>query len=192
MRGTVLAVVALSAISQPALAADQNVFGFAGRFTDRFIEHALFPFTASYENNYILGAGYQMFFLGDDGGLKLGAEVGAALRIGSPNISGEVWAGPVLRYDGLIVTENVKFSAAVTGGISYATDPIGIEAQREIENNGDSSLLFYMAPELSVSFAEHPNTEYFLRLQHRSGGWKTLGNFQDSANAVSLGIRQSF
>lgn len=186
---TALCLAALSVL--PATANDQNVFGFAGRYTGGYIEHALNPFTASYEDNYVVGAGYQQFVLGDDGGLKLGGELGAALRIGEQT-SGEIWAGPVLRADGLITTDRIKLSASITAGLSLTTDPIGVEADREILNNGDSTLLFYLAPEVSVSSADNPDTEFFWRLQHRSGGWKTLGNFQDGANAVSFGVRQSF
>lgn len=192
MQKPLLASLVLLALAQPVAAQDQNVFGFAGRLTDGYFEHALNPFTASYEDNYVLGVGYQYFFLGEDGGVKLGAELGAALRLGSPGPSGEVWVGPVLRSDGLIVTDRVKFSAAITAGLSVTTDPIGIEVQRERETGGDSSLLFYLAPEISMSFNDNPDTEYFLRVHHRSGAWETLGNFRDSANAVSVGVRQSF
>lgn len=169
----------------------QNTFVFAGRYTSQYFEHALNPFTVRYEDNYVLGAGYQQFFIGHAGGLMLGGEVGTALRFGD-STSAEVWAGPVLRADGLIQTENVRISASLTAGLSLTSGTVGIEAQREIDSGGDTSLLYYLAPEVSLSFADNPQTEYFWRVHHRSGGWESLGNMRDGANATSLGVRWKF
>jgi hypothetical protein len=35
-------------------------------------------------------------------------------------------------------------------------------------------VLFYLAPETNFALVDHPETELFLRLQHRSGAWETL------------------
>ena len=178
----------VAAATGNAFADDQNLFAFGGRYTDQYFEYTFNPFAVSYEDNYVLGAGYQQFALGHDGGLKLGVELGAALRLGN-QMSGEIWAGPVLRADGLIQTEQVKVSVSATAGLSVTTGTIGIERDREIEMGGDSTLLYYLGPEVSVSFADNPDVEYFARVHHRSGGWETLGNMRDGANAATVGMR---
>lgn len=180
----------IAAATGHAFAEDQNVFAFGGRYTNQYFEYTFNPFTVGYEDNYVLGAGYQQFALRHDGGLKLGVELGAALRLGNQT-SGELWVGPVLRADGIIQTEQVKVSASVTAGLSVTTDTIGIERAREIEMGGDSTLLYYLGPEVSVSFANNPDVEYFARVHHRSGGWESLGNMRDGANAASVGVRWS-
>ncbi len=185
--GALLAVQGAAAQSDR----DQNTFVFGGRYTNQYIENALNPFTVGYENNYVVGAGYQEFFLGEDGGLKLGGEVGAALRMGNQT-STEIWVGPVLRADGLIQTDHVKISLSATAGLSLTSDTIGIEAQRERETNGDTTLLYYFGPELSVASTDDPDLEFFWRLHHRSGGGGTLGGLRDGANATALGVRLHF
>ena len=190
--GLILSVSSVSAQSEMAEAqSDRNAFVFGGRYTSQYIEHALNPFTVAYENNYVLGLGYQQFFLGDDGGLKLGAELGAAIRMGNQT-STELWAGPVLRADGLIETDYVRISLSVTAGLSLTSDTIGIEAQRERETNGDTTLLYYLGPEISIASTDNPYLEFFWRLHHRSGGGGTLGGLRDGANATALGVRFKF
>lgn len=183
------AISVSSAVAQDA--PDQNVFFFGGRFSSDYFELALNPVGTNYENNFIGGVGYQNFFYGEDGGFKLGAELGASLRLGTQS-STELWAGPVFRADRFIQTDQFAVSASVTVGLSVASGTIGIEAQREIDEGGDSTLLYYLGPEVSLSLPGDSDTELFLRVHHRSGGWKSLGNMRDGANAVALGLRWSF
>lgn len=189
-------VMVTSAAAQPD--SDRNAFAFGGRYTSQYIEHALNPFTVAYENNYVVGGGYQQFFFNHEWdffnrewGMRIGAEVGAALRMGNQT-STELWVGPVLRLDDLIQTDFFHMSASITGGLSLTSDTIGIEAQRERETNGDTTLLYYMGPEIIVSAADNDDVEFFWRLQHRSGGGGTLGGLQDGANATALGVRWHF
>ena len=185
-------LVSLTSFTRTALAqSDQAVFGFAGRYVDAYIEHSLTPFAANYEDNFVLGGGYQKFIAEPVVGLRLGAEVGVALR-GGVVTSGEVWAGAVARYDGLMLGENLRIAPAVTFGLSAVTNPIGVEARRAAQRNADPTLLFYFAPEVNFSFADNPDTEVFYRIQHRSGAWGTLGNMADGANAQTIGIRHHF
>ncbi|QQR38089.1 hypothetical protein [Devosia rhizoryzae] len=172
-------------------APDQSVFFFGGRYSSDYFEFALNPFTTTYENNFVGGVGYQSFFWGEDGGFKLGAEAGAAFRTGNQS-SAELWGGAVARADRFIQTDQFAVSASLTLGLSVTTDTIGIEAQRERDEGGNSTLLYYLGPEISLSLPGASNTEVFWRLHHRSGGWKTLGNMRDGANATAIGIRWSF
>lgn len=168
---------------------DQTVFAFGGRYVNAFIEHSLVPFGVNYENNYVVGAGYQKFLVEPLPDLHVGVETGVALRGGDGGISGEVWAGAVARYDGFRLGENLRISPALTFGLSAITNPIGIEAERAHDLQADPTVLFFMAPEISVASLDHPDTEVFIRLQHRSGAWGTLGGMSDGANAQVVGIR---
>lgn len=171
---------------------DSNVFVFGGLFSTESVGETFNFIGTDYTDAYILGGGVQTFVYGQDDGLKLGIEAGASLRKG-PDVSGEVWAGAVIRADGFIHTDRFKVSASVTGGFSATTAPLDVEVVRELSRgDGDSSVLFYMAPELSLSFDSNPNVEIFYRLQHRSGGWETLGGMGEGSNANTVGLRYHF
>jgi hypothetical protein len=177
--------------SEPKPSNDSNVFVFGGVYSSESVGETFNFIGTDYQDAYVLGGGYQHFFLGEENGFRAGLEAGAALREG-PGVSGEAWAGVVLRSDGFIQNEHLKISASVTGGLSLITDPLDVEVAREISRNGNSTFLFYMAPELSVSNADNPNMEAFWRIQHRSGGWNTLGNMGEGANANTIGLRWKF
>ncbi|HEY0033567.1 MAG TPA: hypothetical protein VGB81_09900 [Devosia sp.] len=170
---------------------NSNVFVFGGVYSSQSIGETFNILGTDYQDAYILGGGYQRFFLGGESGFRVGLEGGVALREG-PDVSGEAWAGVVLRSDGFIQNEQAKISASVTGGLSLITNPLDVEVAREISRNGDATFLFYMAPELSISTPDNPNVEAFWRLQHRSGGWNTLGNMGEGANANTIGLRWKF
>ena len=178
-------------MSVPTLDRQGNVFLFGGVYSSESVGETLNFIATDYQDAFILGGGYQRFFLGTENGFRAGLEGGAALRHG-PDTSGEVWAGVVLRSDGLINTDKLKISASITGGLSLITNPLDVEVAREISRGGDSTFLFYMAPELSISTPSNPDMELFWRVQHRSGGWNTLGNMGEGANANTVGIRWSF
>jgi hypothetical protein len=168
--------------------ADSNIFYFGGVYSSESVGETFNLFGTDYQDAYILGGGYQHFFIGNQGGLLAGLETGAALRKG-PDVSGEIWAGVVVRADKVLQNEQINVSASVTGGLSLITDPLDVEVARELSRDGDSSFLFYMAPEISVSTPDNPNMEVFWHVQHRSGGWNTLGNMGEGANANTLGMR---
>ena len=170
---------------------DQAVFGFAGRYVDGYFEHALPPFIPHYEDNVVLGAGYQKFLAEPFPDVHLGVETGIALR-GGQQVSGEIWGGAVARYDGWTIGDAVRVSPAITFGLSAVTNAIGVEAERAEQRHANPAVLFYLAPELNLSAPDNPDTELFYRVQHRSGGWSTLGNMFDGHNAQVIGLRHHF
>lgn len=180
-----------SAASAQDAALDDAVFGFAGRYVNAYIGGSLVPISARYEDNFVLGGGYQKFVAEPLTDLHLGLEAGLALR-GGVIVSGEAWLGAVARYDGFHLGENLRISPAITVGLSAVTNPIGIEAERAQRRNADPSLLFFMAPEIAVSTVDNPDIELFYRVQHRSGAWGTLGGMADGANAQVIGMRYRF
>ena len=168
---------------------DKAVFGFGGVVTADDDN----PFTFSYEDNFVLGLGYQRFLYDwNQDRLNLGIEVGLAGRFGDRN-SAELWGGAVARYDGLVLFERVRISPAFTFGLSAVTDTLeGREEHSEISEDGDATLLFYMGPELNISLPSHPEIEVFARVHHRSGAWGTLGDMHGAANASVIGFRRRF
>jgi hypothetical protein len=90
-----------------------------------------------------------------------------------------------------VIADTLRITPALTFGASAVTDTMGVEAEREAGDGLPGDLLFYLSPEISVSAADHPETEMFWRLHHRSGAWNTFGG-GGSANATMIGIRTSF
>lgn len=169
---------------------DKAAFVFGGRYVDDYFENSFLPFIPPYENNYVLGVGYQQFFLEPLENWRIGAEVGVAARFGE-SLSGEAWAGVVTRYDGWTFGDGWRISPSLTFGLSAITDTIGAEKDRVAQANGNASVLFYLSPELSLGSTTDDN-EVFYRLHHRSGAWGTLGNLADGHNAHVIGLRHKF
>ncbi|NTA61483.1 hypothetical protein G6L32_22810 [Agrobacterium tumefaciens] len=195
-RLSLTAMIALA--TTPSLASEdmasqtsEAIFGFGGVLTkeDMLKSAALVP--VEYEKNAILGGGYQ-FYPYRIGNVKLGGEIGVAVRFGK-GFTGEVWAGPVARYDKIRLGERLFVSPSFTAGLSLVSDAQpGRERQEEIKDNGNANVLFYLGPEINVSFSEESSTEFFWRLHHRSGGGKTLGNMKGATNASVFGVRYKF
>lgn len=170
----------------------QNIFLFGGLSVDDNIEDAANPFTADYEDNVVIGGGYQRFFY-ESLDISIGVEAGIAGRFGDKN-SAEFWGGVVGRYDGLVLFDTLKIAPAFTFGLSAITDTMaGREERLENKNpDADATLLFYLGPEFNFSLVEYPNVELFWRLHHRSGAWETLGDMKGAANANVIGARIGF
>jgi hypothetical protein len=192
-RSALAALMMLPGFGAPAIAnelvftsepMDEAFFGFAGRMMARVYN----PF-GGWEDNFYVGGGYQRLW-GDPNGFRYGGEVGLTARIGVES-SLEGWAGVIGRYDW--VFGDLRAGASLTFGVSGVSNTlVGRERDSEAFHQGDATLLFYLSPEVNVSLAAHPETELFLRLQHRSGAWETLGNMAAGADAGVVGIRWHF
>lgn len=195
-RLSLAAMIALAATSSFASEdmtseTSEAIFGFAGAMTkeDMLKSAALIP--VEYERNAILGGGYQ-FYPYSIGNVKLGGEIGIAARFGR-GFTGEVWAGPVARYEQIKLGERLFITPSFTAGLSLVNDAQrGREREQEIKDDGNANVLFYLGPEINVSFSEDSSTEFFWRLHHRSGGGKTLGNMKGATNANVFGVRYKF
>jgi hypothetical protein len=166
-----------------------SVLLFGGQFTTEGLYNSFKP-TAPRESNYIVGGAYERDFF-QKWGFVLGAEVGVANRFGMGN-SYEGWVGLHVRYSWLVLFNSVRIAPGLTFGLSGITKPVGIEAAREVDAQGDARLLGYLGPELAVSFMGVPNLEFVYRIQHRSGALGRLGGMQEGANANVFGMRLRF
>jgi len=166
-----------------------GVLLFVGQFTTRGIGDSLLAI-APHEANYIAGGAYERDFF-QRWGFALGTEIGVAERFGMAR-SFEAWAGLNVRYTAFVFLNSVRIVPGLTFGFSAITKPVGIEAEREAEVQGNARLLGYLGPELAFSFASFPNLELVYRLQHRSGANGTFGKLGEGANANVFGIRFRF
>lgn len=179
-------VAAPSGLSQ----LDEAVFFFGGRFHSDFFGASFNPFTAPYENNYVVGGGYQKTFWDFGNDFRMGGEAGLALRMGD-NTSLEGWGGVFARYDGFVLGNTLRISPSLTAGISVVSGTIGVEAEKVKQLGRPDTVLYYLGPEIDLSLVDKPNWEVFWRIQHRSGGWGTLANI-DASNAEVVGLRYKF
>lgn len=180
MLGLAATPAAATDFSSPAFEA---VLGFTGAVIKQLTDPS-----AGFEDNYLLGVGYQQGW-GDMHGLLYGWEAGLAGRFGEKT-SLEGWGGLFARYNFDLGT--VRVAPAFTFGLSAVTDTMaGGEADRVEGADGDGHLLFYLGPEISVGPTDG-NYEVFGRLHHRSGAWGTLGGVSGAADVAAIGFRSFF
>lgn len=171
----------------------QGISFFGGQFSNAaFPGDANIPFGGDLEDNFNFGAIYNRDFVELGHGFFLGGEVGASIRFGKDEpTSAEIWAGTTIRHQGLDIGF-VNIAPRFTFGLSAVTDTIGIETQRANKAGTDGTLLFYLGPEIALSFAQMPKTEIFYRTHHRSGANGTLSNMAGGHNAHVFGVRRNF
>ena len=192
-----------------------SILMFAGRMSTTNIYNTML-FTLN-ENgggprydNYIVGAAYDRDLVDLGHGFYFGVEVGIADRYGNykqcclPIVSSssivqsaELWAGPQIRYAGILLFDVVRIGGGVTFGLSAATASIGAEAQRELQFSGNALAIVLPRPGTRLLDAAPPEHRIVLKLQHRSGGktvpvLPTLGNMAGGYNADVAGIRYRF
>lgn len=167
---------------------DQNVFVMGGPFTTGYFGDAFFFWDDHYESNFFAGVGYQHFFHHYES-FKLGVEAGIGLRQGTQT-SAELWGGLVAGLTEFSFGD-ITITPSITAGLSVVTDTIGVETDRADKLGRDVPILYYLAPEIAISHAAHPEWETFARIQHRSGGFGTIANI-DGSNAAVIGLRFKF
>lgn len=171
---------------------DEALFIFGGRYHTGFYWDSFVP-GASFEGNFALAIGYQKFYQIAPNGWNFGLEVGFAARFGEDPATAELWAGGVGRYDGWVLGDSIRVSPSMTVGLSAVTDTMGVEKERAATQSKSANLLFYLGPEVSLSYVDNPGYEVFWRAQHRSGGWGLTGFPPiDAVNAVTGGVRFKF
>jgi hypothetical protein len=88
--------------------------------------------------------------------------------------------------------DTVRISPGFVFGLSAISNPIGQEGLHQIDHHGSGRVLFYLGFDLAFALASLPDTELVIRIQHRSGGYGTLGGMKEGNNANVIGIRQRF
>jgi hypothetical protein len=140
-----------------------------------------------HEHTYIAGAAWRRDLTNLGPYVILSAEAGLAGRFNGTS-SAEIWGGPNLRTR-IPLGREVALSPGITFGLSAVTKPTALEHERELQRNGNTTVLFYLSPELALQFAKWPNVELVYRLHHRSGLYNALGKMQEGSNAHVLGLR---
>jgi hypothetical protein len=167
-----------------------NVMLFAGQYAINDLGGTVNPFTATHEDQGIVAFAYgHDFYRWRD--VVVGVEVGTGLRFGL-GTAGELWGGVNFRYTGFVLFNTVRIGGGITVGFSGITKATGIEAQREIKDNGSATLLAYLGPELTMALVDNPNWELVYRIQHRSGAYGVIAHFIEGANANTVGIRYRY
>lgn len=188
---SLLLIVPLTATAQDIaapIALDESVFVMGGPFTRANFGETFSLWDNEYEQNFVVGAGYQRF-LYTNGAFGLGVEAGFGLRAGE-DTSAEVWAAGVARLTNFDIGA-LNITPSVIFGLSATTGMVGVEAERVAELGREVPVLFYFTPEIAVSSDTNPNWEAFARIQHRSGGFGTIAKI-DASNAPVVGFRYKF
>ena len=177
---------------------DMSVFVFVGESVRGFDNY---PFESTYGDQQFAGISVNWTPIELPAGFKAGLDAGLSVRedgdaLGPSGTSGEVWLGPTLIHEG-IEFGPVTFHPGFTAGFSAVTKSYGLERTREIEEDGDASLLYYLGPELGVSLRSLPYWAFTYRFHHRSGASEvdlipTLGSIGDTMNASTFGVRYRF
>lgn len=179
-----------TALAEPAVPVDRNVFAFGGRLTSEAMPESFNVPGVSYEDNGILGIGFQRWtWRGRH--VDIGYEGGLAHRFGRDTTT-EAWAGIAIRCCRYRLTRDLVLTPSIVFGLSHVDGAHrGREAEQVARNDGDARLLFYLSPELELAA---PGTDWsvFWRLHHRSGGNQTLGNMRGATNANIVGVRLQF
>jgi hypothetical protein len=153
----------------------------------------------------ISSAAYSHDFYSLGLGFAIGVEVGVADRFGHYELccntvikssglanSGEIWAGPRFRHEGFVLFDTIRIAGAITTGLSFASDSIGREREREIAWSGSARTLIYFGPEITLSLVNYPDWEFVYREHHRSGANATFGHLREGYNANVFGVRYKF
>ncbi|HEY9011028.1 MAG TPA: hypothetical protein VIN06_08410 [Devosia sp.] len=169
---------------------DESVFFFGGRFHTRWFGDGFLPWTVTWDDTYLVAAGYQRTLF-DYKDVRAGVEAGLAGRFGADAASAELWAALFARYDGFVFG-NFRISPLFSIGLSYTTGTQGYEAQRiAAAGQSNAPLLIYLGPELALSLVDQPQWEVFTRFHHRSGGFGLIADL-DASNVITAGVRYKF
>jgi len=187
----IFAIFCWPSTAGPADVPQTRLHIYFGQYTADNMGDTLKIFKAAYEKNYFLAAAYSRDVLELGYGIHLGGEWGVAVRFGE-NFTGELWGGVVIRPKGFTSREGITIGPAFVVGLSTITKSMGEEIKRETGRRGNASFLFYLGPEIVVTFPGLRRWELVYRLHHRSGAGGTLGGLYEGYNANSLGFRYRF
>ena len=186
-------IITCSAFSADKTSLKNRLYLFSGQYTTNSMGGTANPLGADYEDFYLVAAAYSRDSFQVGQGVSAGPELGLANRFGNGRSSTEIWGGILFRHKGLIVLKGLKISPGLTAGFSLIDKTMGTEKRREEDGSDENAdFLFYLGPELGISFTRNSRWEIVYRLHHRSGGDGTLGNFREAYNANTLGVRYRF
>lgn len=176
--------------TEELLSRKDSITVFGGIYTTENMGRSFNPL-ANHDSTYLIAGAYRHEFIKLPWNIVLGGEIGVGLRFGTGSY-GEIWAAPTARVVGIPLGNAAVMSIGFVAGFSGITNPTKLERQREYEHSGNSKLLFYFSPELTLALRKVPNREIVFRLHHRSGLYGTLGQMREGSNTHVVGLRWLF
>lgn len=171
----------------------RNGFGvFYGVYTpDTFSSIFIRPWDKRFENLHYVEANYTRRLLTLWDALDLEVEAGVGMRFGDvQGFAGH--AALAARWTDFPWNDVVKTTFGVAFlGPSYVSEFTGSEVKESAGGSGEH-WLNYFSPEFTFADPEKPETEFLVRVHHRSGMFHLLGNEDGSTNFIGVGMRRRF
>lgn len=159
------------------------------------------PWDYQYGNSYFVGAAlsYSLFEIFQAAVIEI--EGGVGQRFGSLHES-EGWVAFYARWKLFPWNNYLRTSFAVSTGLNYASGVTAYETSQSASGLA-SRLLHYFSPEITFALPSRPNTEFVIRIHHRSGGGDYFGNdfpvygslfqgMQGGMQYLTFGLRRHF
>ena len=163
---------------------------FGGRMSSNNIGDVFNPAVSEFEDIYFAGGAVSrglyrwMAFT-----IELEAGAGYQFADNPKNESGQVWGAAYLRYDGFPWNSFIRTSIAASTGLNYSFNKVQFEDQG---GSGTAKLQHYFSPEITFAHPEHRDSEFVLRIHHRSAVFGLLGCSNCGSNVVTIGLRRRF
>lgn len=171
--------------------------------TDMTSVFGLDPFVAPWKYRFndsvFVGGAMSYLLLGDDIA-SIEGELGLGQRFGALHQS-EGWVALYARWRYFPWNKLVRTTVAISTGLNYASSSTPSEIA--LTPGGHSvRLLHYLSPEITFASPQAPDTEFLIRLHHRSGGGvysddlpfygKLFHGNRGGAQYLTFGLRQRF
>ncbi len=128
-------------------------------------------------------------------------EIGAGQRFGALHQT-EGWVALYARWSWFPWNHVVRTSVAISTGLNYASSATDFEIFWT-PGNQSPRLMHYLSPEITFALPQAPDSEFLIRLHHRSGGgyfWKDnvpvyggiFRGAEGGAQYLAFGLRQRF
>lgn len=171
----------------------RNGFGvFYGLYTpDTFSSIFIEPWNKRFENLHYVEANYTRRLLTLWGALDLEVEGGVGMRFGDVHgYAGH--AALAARWTDFPWNDSVKTTFGVAFlGPSYVSKFTGSEVKKSAGGKGEH-WLNYFSPEITFADPDEPETEFLVRVHHRSDMFHLLGEEDGSTNFIGVGMRRRF
>lgn len=123
--------------------------------------------------------------------VSLEPEIGIGQRSGRQSAT-ELWGALFFRYHGFPWDGVLRTTVALSTGLNWASELTAVERDRNQNDGKGSHWLHFLAPEVTFSLPDHPDTELLFRLHHRSGIFGLINGASGGAQYATVGFRVRF